>query len=121
MKEKMVLELLAKGRLSVEESAALLGFATEQDLPTQPKRRAKKHQRYFTKADHVRIIETFLQCGSQITETAKKLELSVQTVRNHLQYAGYATCPSQDAVNRVITWRKHRKMYLTLPTPVVNK
>lgn len=124
MKEKLVLELLAKGRLSVEESAALLGLT--QQLPTvqqarKPLRRRNKVQSVYTIADHMRFVNTYLDCDADIKIAAEKLGITVTTLRNHIQYAGLATLPNDAVLRRVMTWRRNHKMYLHLPGPQVQR
>lgn len=124
MKEKLVLELLVAGRLSIEESAALLGLSHElPNNPTGPKirKRHKVAQRSYSNADHLKIIDTYLTNHRDVKRTATICGMNVTSVRNHIQYAGLVPVPSEAQAERVLIWRRNRKMYAHLGLPVVSR
>lgn len=122
MNEKLLLELLAKGRLSVDETLALMGKAeapkAEAAKPIQ--RRNKPTQRTYGLNDHKMIIELYKAFQGDIGRVARNSKIPKQTVRNHLYYAGLIPCPSQDAAARVATWRRRKNMYVGQPIEIEN-
>lgn len=126
MNHKALLELVANGRLTVHDALTLMGDETPTErigispAPSK-KRRPNKTQTIYTLEDHFAIVNAYIEADGNRAEVAYKLDISPQTVLNHAQYAGLADCTNQDQANRVVTWRRNRKMYLELGAPTVRR
>jgi len=121
MNDKIALELLAAGRLTVEETMALLGSGpAPAAIQTQPIEQIKKHrnkptQNHYTVEDHRKMIETYREYGCHLTRTARRLNIPRGTLLNHLRYAGIHPITTKYDLERVADWRLRRGMYLDLP------
>lgn len=124
---RAVLRALEEKEITVQECIDAIGSLAEseqqQTAPAQPTKTTRKKtlQRYYTNDDHLKIIQCAIALDLNCKKTAEAMGIPPITVRGHLRYAGLEPCVSQADVERVIIWRRKRKMYLDLPAPTISR
>jgi hypothetical protein len=114
MNKKLILELLEKGRISVDETLALLGETVTTQPPTSKRKKDYMTRTVIGSNQHEAIVSNYKLLGD-VARVAKRLHLQEVTVRGHLQYAGLVPAKSERAKHRVRVWRERHRMYLDLP------
>jgi len=117
---KLVLELLEKGRISVDETLALIGKPITKETKTQQIRIHKKRATVITMAQHHEIVRTYIQ-NRNVQAVSNLTQINQMTIRGHLMYAGILPANDDATKHKVKVWRERHNMYLERTTQFVDR